>query len=224
MSENKSELNLRQRIFNFQQDEIHIQKDKQAYGYKYAPLDVILPLINPFLKKHGIGFFHSTKNIETTFNGTLTNAQVLVTTFFNYDKPEDEITCETLINEKVQLSKMNEFMVVGSAITYYRRYHIVTILGLITDEDSDAGGSKPNTSNTTTSSSGKTKQTTTSNSGRSVEKAGSEDTVDYIGIFDNITKTKDEATCRKMLDTYSKNMSADVKTKVEKIINDKFKK
>ncbi len=35
---------------------------------------------------------------------------------------------------------MNEFQVLGSAITYVRRYALSSALGLITDKDTDAAG------------------------------------------------------------------------------------
>jgi len=40
----------------------------------------------------------------------------------------------------VQLAKMNEFQVLGSAITYMRRYALSSALGIITDSDIDAAG------------------------------------------------------------------------------------
>ena len=39
---------------------------------------------------------------------------------------------------------MNEFQVLGSAITYIRRYAISSALGLVTDKDTDAGGQQIN--------------------------------------------------------------------------------
>jgi hypothetical protein len=212
-------LNLRQRIMNFQLDEVEIHKSKAAYGYSYAPLDVILPLIKPYLKKHGIGFVHNTHLENATVAGFLSQYQFLTTTFFSMDDTKDEIKCVTRINDQVQLAKMNEFMVMGSAITYFRRYHIVTILGLTTDEDSDAGGATP-TQNPTTSKNSKDKKP-----GRSVESAPvTEDTVNYIAIFDNITKNKTEKQSRDMFEMYKKKMSPEVLKSVTKIIDDKFKK
>ena len=35
---------------------------------------------------------------------------------------------------------MNDFQVLGSAITYLRRYAISSMLGLVTDKDNDASG------------------------------------------------------------------------------------
>ena len=39
---------------------------------------------------------------------------------------------------------MNEFQVYGSAITYFRRYAISSLLGIVTDKDTDAGGEQVN--------------------------------------------------------------------------------
>ena len=44
---------------------------------------------------------------------------------------------------------MNQFQVTGSAITYYRRYSLSAILGLVTDIDNDTSQQKPNTSQST---------------------------------------------------------------------------
>ena len=38
------------------------------------------------------------------------------------------------------LKGQNDFQVLGSAITYLRRYSLSSILGLVTDEDADAAG------------------------------------------------------------------------------------
>ena len=35
---------------------------------------------------------------------------------------------------------INAFQVYGSAITYFRRYALSSLLGIITDKDTDAGG------------------------------------------------------------------------------------
>jgi hypothetical protein len=42
----------------------------------------------------------------------------------------------------VQLKGMNEYQCFGSGITYYRRYCLSSILGLVTDEDRDASGTQ----------------------------------------------------------------------------------
>ena len=209
------------RLMNFQDEDIEIIKSKKAYGYNYAPLDVILPLIKPYLKKHGIGYYHNTFIKPHEENGIISDKQHLKTTFFNTDNVDDKIECDTMINEKVALSKMNEFMVIGSAITYFRRYHIVTVLGLTTDEDSDAGGAQPKNNEKAVDSKGESK--IIEKQGRSVESATTENTVDYVAIFTNATKSKNETQVNKMLDMYSKNMSAIMLKTVKEILVKAYK-
>ena len=46
----------------------------------------------------------------------------------------------TEIPQDVNLKGMNDFQVLGSAITYIRRYALSSMLGLVTDKDIDASG------------------------------------------------------------------------------------
>ena len=52
----------------------------------------------------------------------------------------ESIETITNIPQDVVLKGMNDFQVLGSAITYIRRYALSSALGLITDKDTDAGG------------------------------------------------------------------------------------
>ena len=52
----------------------------------------------------------------------------------------ESIESLTEIPKNVALKGMNDFQVLGSAITYLRRYALSSILGLVTDKDTDAGG------------------------------------------------------------------------------------
>lgn len=217
MSKETKDLNVLQRIAEFQQDEVYIHKSKQAFGYKYAPLEIILPLIKPFLEKHRLGITHVIKTKQYLKNGVHETGQFLITYIYNVDDVKDKIKCETLIDENVVLAKQNKFMVLGSAITYFRRYHIVTMLGLTTDEDSDAGGYKPENTSQKPTSKSENKKT-----GRSVESSESQDGVDYIAIFQNIVKNKDEKQSRKMLSTYAKNMNKELIEKITLIIDKAF--
>jgi len=114
-------------IAAFQQECPIIHKDTQGYGYSYADLPKIFQVINPILKKHGLGF---TQLIQPEGLETI----VFSTTDDSYLKSI------TPIPQGVQLSKMNEFQVLGSAITYLRRYALSSMLGLVTDKDIDAAG------------------------------------------------------------------------------------
>lgn len=119
--------NLFKALADFQQEVPVIHKGTQGYGYSYASLNQIFEVINPLLKKHGLGF------TQLVGNGDIK------TVVFHI--PSGEII-ETITNipQGVQLKGMNDFQVLGSAITYIRRYALSAILGLITDKDTDAAG------------------------------------------------------------------------------------
>ena len=114
-------------IAAFQQEVPVIHKATKAFKYSYADLPTVLDIINPLLKKHGLGFTQLIVN------------ENLVTRVFHIESGE-YIESNVYINSKVQLGGMNEFQVMGSAITYLRRYSLSAMLGLVTDVDTDANG------------------------------------------------------------------------------------
>jgi hypothetical protein len=119
--------NLFKALANFQQECPIILKDTQAFGYKYADLPAIFPVINPILKKNGLGFTQ------------LINGMSIKTIIFHIESGE-QLESSTDIPQGVQLKGMNDFQVLGSAITYIRRYALSSALGLVTDKDTDASG------------------------------------------------------------------------------------
>jgi len=119
--------NLFKSLASFQQEVPVIHKGTQGYGYSYADLPAIFEIINPLLAKNGLGF---TQLIEGSSVKTIV---------FHIESGET-IESVTAIPQNVSLAKMNEFQVLGSAITYIRRYALSSALGLVTDKDTDAGG------------------------------------------------------------------------------------
>ena len=119
--------NLFKSLAEFQQEVPTIHKATQGYGYTYADLPKIFEVINPLLKKHGLGFTQ------------LINGTELITIVFHVESGEI-IESKTSIPQGVQLKGMNDFQVLGSAISYLRRYCISSILGIVSDKDTDAGG------------------------------------------------------------------------------------
>ena len=117
--------NLYKSLADFQQEVPVIHKGTNGFNYSYADLPAIFETINPLLKKYGLGFYQSV-------NGTKID-----TTVFHIESGEI-ITSSTDIPQGVELSKMNQFQVLGSAITYIRRYALSAMLGLVTDKDTDA--------------------------------------------------------------------------------------
>ena len=119
--------NLYKALANFQQEVPTIHKATQGFGYTYADLTAIYKVINPLMKKNGLGFTQ------------LLQDNKMVTIVFHIESGET-IESKTDIPMNVQLKGMNDFQVMGSAITYLRRYSLSSVLGLVTDKDTDAGG------------------------------------------------------------------------------------
>ena len=111
----------------FQAEVPNIYKNSTGYGYKFSDLGEINDIIKPLLTKNGLGYVQPL------------DGENLKTIIFHVESGES-IESSVLIPQHVQLAKMNEFQVLGSAITYLRRYSLSSMLGLITDEDADAAG------------------------------------------------------------------------------------
>lgn len=120
-------LKLYKALFDFQQEVPNIYKNSTGYGYKFADLGEINDIIKPILFNNGLGYIQPIEG------------QSIRTIIFHVESGES-IESLTDIPQGVQLAKMNEFQVLGSAITYLRRYSLSSMLGLVTDEDADAAG------------------------------------------------------------------------------------
>lgn len=125
--------NLYKALADFQQEVPVIHKATEGFNYSYADLPSIFQVINPILKKHGLGFYQTVTSVG---NGEKT---FIYTVVFHIESTE-KIESTTPIPQGVSLNKMNDFQVLGSAITYLRRYAISSMLGLVTDKDTDASG------------------------------------------------------------------------------------
>jgi len=123
----KEQQSLFKSLAAFQQEVPVIHKETKGYGYSYADLPTIFDKINPLLAKHNLGF---TQPIM---------GNCVKTIIFHIETGET-IESLTEIPQGVQLKGMNDFQVLGSAITYIRRYALSSILGLVTDKDTDAAG------------------------------------------------------------------------------------
>ena len=119
--------NLLKSVAAFQQECPTIHKGTQGYGYTYADLPAIFKVINPLMKKHGLGFMQEL------------HEHSIITTIFHIESGEMRES-RANIPQGVQLKGMNDFQVLGSAITYIRRYALSSALGLVTDKDIDAAG------------------------------------------------------------------------------------
>lgn len=113
----------------FQNEVPVIHQETEGYNYTYANLNTIFETIKPLLKTHGISFYQSLdgKNLKTVV--------------FHIESGES-IEGSVEIETDVKLASMNHYQVFGSAITYFRRYSLSCMLGLITDKDIDVKGER----------------------------------------------------------------------------------
>ena len=119
--------NIYKALAAFQQEVPSIHQGASGFNYTYADLHAIFGVINPLLKKYGLGFTQ------------LVNRDCLETMVFHSESGEF-ITSETNLLTGVSLRNMNDFQVLGSQITYLRRYALSSLLGLVTDVDNDGAG------------------------------------------------------------------------------------
>jgi len=112
------------KLFNFQKTIRIVDKDSSGYGYKYASLDNIIRTIQPALEEQGLAYFHSF------------NEDKIICTLV--DSESGETVSSTLTLPALEAKGMNASQVQGASITYARRYTLTALLGLVTDEDTDA--------------------------------------------------------------------------------------
>lgn len=123
----KSQNNIYKNLAKFQQECPVIHKGTKGYGYSYADLPTIFNVINPILEKYDLVFSQPLNENK-------------LTTILYHTKSGEKLESSVTIPQDVQLKGMNAFQVYGSAITYFRRYALSSMLGIITDKDTDASG------------------------------------------------------------------------------------
>jgi hypothetical protein len=115
-------------LAKFQQSVGTITKDSTGHNYKYASFDKIVETITPFLKECNLGFTH-------TFDTSMEGIDIICTLFSTKEDVEPIVSRATLPKE--MMKGMNASQSVGASITYFRRYTLSAILGLVTDDDTD---------------------------------------------------------------------------------------
>lgn len=110
----------------FQKDAppIHLDATNPHFRSKFASLGNVVSAVRPILNKHGLVYAQFPTNID--------GAPALETMLIHAESGEDIAAVTPLILAK------NDPQGYGSALTYARRYALLSILGLVGDEDDDA--------------------------------------------------------------------------------------
>jgi len=103
------------------------KKSGARTNYSFADLSKIVQTIQPLLKECGLCY---TQPIV---------GKKLTTKLYHIESGQC-IESEIDMMTGIHLNGMNDLQVLGSQITYLRRYAISSILGLVTDADIDAAG------------------------------------------------------------------------------------
>tara|TARA_R110002124_G_scaffold147695_1_gene313121 strand:+ start:68 stop:700 length:633 start_codon:yes stop_codon:yes gene_type:complete len=120
----KEKVKLFKAIADFQQEAPVLLRDTDGYGYKYVTFDHIVAQIKPLLKKFNLGF------------SQIVEGRGLTTIIFHTESGDSmEGTAEI---PDIDMKSMNKYQSFGAGITYFRRYALTSMLGLLSDKDVDA--------------------------------------------------------------------------------------
>ena len=110
--------------FQYECPTIKKTKSNDFGKYKYTDLSDVTEAIKPILQKHGLAYFQ-----------TMDSNNVMKTTLFHVESAELLDSFITMPLD-VELKGMNKYQVMGSAISYIRKYQLCSILGIVSDEKS----------------------------------------------------------------------------------------
>jgi hypothetical protein len=110
------------------------------YNSKYAPLDVVINTIKEPMAKYGLSYIQNTRTEE---------GYVVITTLLLHESGEwmesEPLKIPAWKDKKIQVAKDKYDFIqevnaqtVGIGITYGRRYQITAMLGIASEEDTDA--------------------------------------------------------------------------------------
>ena len=119
-------MGLTTKLLKIQKQGVELQKTalNPHFKSKYIPLEEVIGKVIPLLNEAGIVLMQSVGHWEGT--------PLLITSLTDAETDERLETAAPLILDK------QTPQAVGSAITYMRRYSILSLLGLVADEDDDA--------------------------------------------------------------------------------------
>ena len=117
------------KIWNIKNQIPLMQKKKKGFKFKYTTLIDIENKLKPIMVANNVGYRHRLTHKS--------EGNILETIIFDLETEDDEVH-SLKIPEGVSLAGMNDYQSLGSALTYFRRYHLIIIFGILTDEDVDA--------------------------------------------------------------------------------------
>tara|TARA_R110000868_G_scaffold178700_4_gene418528 strand:+ start:9304 stop:9702 length:399 start_codon:yes stop_codon:yes gene_type:complete len=128
-------LTLIQKLFELKKKSIVLLKDEQAYNYKYADLAQIQEKIAPALEELRLLIIHATQNnsVVTTIYDVDSDACISS----SLDIGKINTTRESTDQKGIHITEITEQdpQAVGAIVTYYRRYNLLQLLDLKTQDN-----------------------------------------------------------------------------------------
>lgn len=129
MEKKEQVLTLQQKLWGVKLELPKLKKSTKGFKFKYTNLGDVEKALRPLLIKRKIGYEHSTS--------ASSDGNILSTTIFDLESESIKVV-ELLIPDGVTLAGMNGYQSLGSALTYFKRYNLITGFGVLTDDDVDA--------------------------------------------------------------------------------------
>lgn len=113
--ENKK--NIFEKLFEVKKAWIKLKRDTQGYWYNYATLNQIQEKLWEVMEKQWLLVTHRVFENQ------------VITSIINVEAPEEQVESSIIMNENTKPQDK------GSEITYYRRYNLLSLLDLETEDD-----------------------------------------------------------------------------------------
>ena len=129
MKSSESIKNIAGAIVKAQAEVENLYPSSKGYGYDYVPLNKIIDTLKGVLPKYGLAY------IQLPFGGQSGNTVGLSTRIVHESGEWIEETAEFPVTD---MKGVNATQKAGAAITYFRRYALLSAFGITGDKDVDA--------------------------------------------------------------------------------------
>ena len=127
-------MSIYKKLFEAKKEIGKISKDAKNPFFKsnYLSLNGLIDAVETVLEKHDLLLLQPIKN------------GAVLTTIVDVENYDKNVDCEdSMVHSEMQLPNITDPQKLGSAITYYRRYTLQSLLGLQAEDDDGNKASKP---------------------------------------------------------------------------------
>ena len=129
MKSSESVVNLSSALVKVQSEIENLYPSSKGYSYDYVPLNKIIDMLKKVLPSHGLGY------VQLPVGGQSGTTVGLTTRIFHESGEWLEETAEFPLTD---MKGVNATQKAGAAVTYFRRYALLSAFGITGDKDVDA--------------------------------------------------------------------------------------